>query len=82
MESIRRLSGIFWAVCVGIIVLFVFFAVLQAFSPGDVLWLSAVVAALAVVCVVHFVRIRRHMDEHENDAFRRNVNAFRERRGF
>jgi peptidoglycan/LPS O-acetylase OafA/YrhL len=82
VESIRRFSGIFWAVCVGIIVLFVFFAALQAFSPGDVLWLSAVVAVLAVVCVVHFMRTRRYLDEHEHDAFRRHVNAFRERRGF
>ncbi|HYU59330.1 MAG TPA: hypothetical protein VEK39_01090 [Solirubrobacterales bacterium] len=82
MESIGRLSGIFWAVCVGFIVLFVFFAALQAFSPGDVLWLSAIVAALAVLCFVHFMRVRRHMDEHEHDAFRRHVNAFRERRGF
>ena len=82
MESIGRLSAVFWAVCVGIVVLFAFFAALQAFSPGDVLWLSAIVAALAVLCVVHFVRLRHHMNEHEHDAFRRHINAFRERRGF
>ena len=82
MESIGRLSAVFWAVCVGIVVLFGFFAALQAFSPSDVLWLTAAVAVLAVVCFVHFVRIRQHMDDHEHDAFRRHVNAFRERRGF
>jgi fatty acid desaturase len=82
VESLARLSGLFWAGCLGVVVLFAFFAALQAFSPADVLWLTVAVAALAVMCLVHFTRLARHIGEHEHDEFRRHVNAFRERRGF
>ena len=82
MSTIGKLSGVFWALCVGVVVLFAFFAALQAISPGEVWWLTVGVAILAVMCLVHFMRVRRALDEHEQDEFRRMVNAFRERRGF
>ena len=82
MRTIGKVSGVFWALCVGAIALFGFFVALQAFSPTEVLWLTIAVAIVATMCVFHFVRVRRALDEHEQDEFRRVVNAFRERRGF
>jgi fatty acid desaturase len=77
-----KVSGVFWALCVGAVVLFAFFAALQAFSPTEVVWLTIAVAIVATMCLFHFMRVRRALDEHDQDQFRRMVNAFRERRGF
>jgi hypothetical protein len=82
LRTIGKVSGVFWASCVGAVALFAFFVALQAISPTEVLWLTIAVAILATMCVVHFMRVRRALDEHEQDQFRRMVNAFRERRGF
>jgi len=82
VRTIGRLSGAFWALSVGVVALFAFFAALQAISPDEVWWLTVAVAILAAMCLVHFTRVRRALDEHEQDQFRRMVNAFRERRGF
>jgi cytochrome c biogenesis protein CcdA len=82
MEGIRRAGGFFWAFALGVIALFLFFAALEAFSPAETLWLTIVVGVLAVLCLVHFMRIRHALGEHRNDQSRRALNAFRERRGF
>ena len=82
MRTFGKVSGVFWALCVGAVALFAFFAALQAFSPTEVLWLTIPVAIVAAMCVFHFMRVRRALDEHEQEQFRRMVNAFRERRGF
>jgi cobalamin biosynthesis protein CobD/CbiB len=80
--TIGKLSGVFWALCVGVVALFAFFVVLQAFSPNDVWGLTVAVAIVAVMCLVHFMRVARVLDDHDQDEFRRMVNGFRERRGF
>jgi hypothetical protein len=82
LEAVRRASGFLWAFALGLIALFVFFAALDAFSPADVMWLTIAVGVLAAVCLVHFIRVRRALGEHRHDDSRREVNAFRERRGF
>jgi cobalamin biosynthesis protein CobD/CbiB len=80
--TIGKLSGVFWALCVGAVALFAFFLALQAFSPNDVWGLTVAVAIVAVMCLVHFMRVARVLDDHDQDEFRRMVNGFRERRGF
>jgi hypothetical protein len=82
MRTIGKLTGVFWASCVGVVALFAFFVALQAISPAEVLWLTIAVAIVALMCVFHFLHVARALDEHEQDEFRRMVNAFRERRGF
>ena len=80
MESIRRFSGVFWALCVGVVGLYVFFLALGAYSAGELVVVTIVMAVLIVLLFVHFVRVRRHIDD--DLEFRRKVNAFRETRGF
>ena len=60
-----------------LVVLFAFFVVLGAFSPGDVAGLTRRVVVLAVLWVAHAVWDSRHRDPHD-----RAVVRARERRGF
>ena len=71
-----------WALCVGAVALFGFFAVMGGFSPGDVLWLTLIVAFLALLFVVHQIRLSRELHEHGDDPVTRQVQRIRERRGF
>jgi fatty acid desaturase len=71
-----------WALCVGAVALFAFFAVLGGFSPGDVLWLTLIVAFLGVMFVIHQIRVSHKLHEHSGDAMTREVQRIRERRGF
>jgi fatty acid desaturase len=72
-----------WALCVGAVALFAFFAVMGGFSPGDVLWLTLIVAFLGFLFVIHQIRVARELDEHdEDDPMIRQVQRIRERRGF
>jgi uncharacterized membrane protein len=71
-----------WALCVGAVALFGFFAVMGGFAPGDVLWLTLIVAFLALMFVIHQIRIGRELSEHGEDPMVRQVQRIRERRGF
>jgi fatty acid desaturase len=71
-----------WAACVGAVALFGFFAVLGGFSPSDVLWLTAIVAFLAALFVIHQVRVAHELGEHSDDELVRELQKIRERRGF
>jgi hypothetical protein len=82
MKAIGTGFGIFWTLCLGAIALFAFFAALGAFDPGEVLWLTIAVAALAVLCVLHFWRVRRAIDDGRHAELARSVHAMREQRGF
>ena len=82
MRAISAGLGVFWVVCVGVVVLFAFFAVLGAFDPGEVMWLTITVAALGAAALVHFVHVRRALDDGRHDELARTVHAMRERRGF
>jgi hypothetical protein len=80
VESIGRFSGLFWALCVGVVGLYLFFLALGAYSVGELVVVTIVVGVLIVLLAVHFTRVRRHIED--DLEFRRKVNAFRETRGF
>ena len=59
------------------VILFAFFVALGAFHPGDVLWLTLGVCALAIAWAAHAAWDSRHRDGRAPAAIRN-----RERRGF
>ena len=71
------LSDTFWILVLSIVVLFAFFIALGAFSPGEVVWLTLSVLALAVLWAAHAVWDARHRSGRDPAAIRN-----RERRGF
>jgi fatty acid desaturase len=71
------LSETFWILVLAVVVLFAFFLVLGAFSPGQVAGLTIAVTVLAVLWVLHAVWDSRHRDPHD-----RSLVRARERRGF
>ena len=77
-----RMLPMLMVICLGVISLFAFFAVLGLFSPGEVLWLSAGVVVLAIAFTAHAMWIRRNLGKHGNRDLFRTVNTLRERRGF
>jgi fatty acid desaturase len=74
---LSTLSETFWILVLALVVLFAFFLVLGAFTPGDVGAMTVVVAVLAVLWVAHAVWDSRHRDPHD-----RSIIQARERRGF
>ena len=68
----------FWVLALAVIALFAFLVALGAFSPGDAIWATVVVALLCVMWVMHAVLEGRHRDERRDAA----VVRARERRGF
>jgi membrane protein implicated in regulation of membrane protease activity len=74
---LATLSETFWILVLALVALFAFFVALGAFSPGDVLGLTVVVVALALLWVAHAVWESRHRDPHDRAMIRA-----RERRGF
>jgi fatty acid desaturase len=71
------LSETFWVLVLAVVVLFAFFVALGAFEPGEVIVLTVVVIALALLWVAHAVWDSRHRDPHDPTVIRA-----RERRGF
>jgi fatty acid desaturase len=71
------LSETFWILVLAIVVLFAFFAALGAFQLGEVMLLTVVVLALALLWVAHAMWDARHRDPHDPAVVRA-----RERRGF
>lgn len=71
------LSETFWILVLAVVVLFAFFVALGAFQPGEVVVLTLVVLALALLWIVHAVWDARHRDPHDPATIRA-----RERRGF
>jgi hypothetical protein len=79
----RRMLNFLWALCIGAVGLFAFFAVMGGFAPGDVLWLTLIVAFLAVLFAIHQLRVAHELREHgDEDPAVREVQRIRERRGF
>jgi 4-hydroxybenzoate polyprenyltransferase len=71
-----------WGLCLGAVALFGFFAVIGGFAPGDVLWLTLVVAFLGLMFAIHQMHVGHELSEHGNDPMVRQVQRIRERRGF
>ncbi len=76
-RTLATLSETFWILVLAVVVLFAFFVALGAFSPGEVLGLTLVVALLAMLWIAHAVWDSRHRDPHDPAVVRA-----RERRGF
>ena len=74
---LSTMNDTFWILVLSMIVLFAFFVALGAFKPGEVVGLSLVVAALAVLWVLHAVWVSRHSQGRDPATIRN-----RERRGF
>jgi uncharacterized membrane protein YgaE (UPF0421/DUF939 family) len=77
-DAARSALDLFWALAIGVIAAYAFFAALGAFSPGDVAGVTIGVGILVVLCVVRVV-IARRTAQRKRDP--RMVHA-RERRGF
>jgi TRAP-type C4-dicarboxylate transport system permease large subunit len=73
----RSVVDAFWALALGVIAAYAFFAALGAFSPGDVLGVTIAVGILVALFVVRTWSMRRVAAERDP----RLVHA-RERRGF
>ena len=76
-RMLATLSETFWILVLAVVVLFVFFVALGAVTPGEVMVLTIVVVALALLWVAHAVWDSRHRDPHDPSVVRA-----RERRGF
>jgi len=74
---LATLSETFWILVLAVVVLFAFFWALGAFQPGEVIVLTLVVLALALLWLAHAVWDSRHRDPHDPSTVRA-----RERRGF
>jgi hypothetical protein len=79
---LSRMLGPLSVLCLGIVVMFVFFATLGGIAPGDVLWPTIVVGALAMLFAARALFVRHKLGEHGNQSMLRPVNSLRERRGF
>ena len=78
---LSRMLGPLSVICLGAVSLYIFFAALGAISPGEVIWPTIVVGALAVLAVIRSLYVRHELGEHGNQAMR-SANSLRERRGF
>ena len=72
------LRAFFWIFDLAVLALFAFFLALGAFGLGDSTVLTALIAGLGVLYVVHVILMRRRDDGHREAALARD----RERRGF
>lgn len=68
----------FWVFDLAVLALFAFFLALGAFGLGDSTVLTALIAGLGVLYVVHVILMRRGDDGHREAKLARD----RERRGF
>jgi hypothetical protein len=79
---LSRMLGPLSVICLGVVVIFVFFATLGGVAPGEVLWPTIVVGVLAVLLAVRSLVVRHELGARGSQATMRSVNALRERRGF
>jgi uncharacterized membrane protein len=82
MRPLSTLANFLWTLALGIVALYAFFLAINAFAPGEVRWLTAAVAILALLLAVHFARLHRALQRGGPNEARRELNAMRERRGF
>ena len=76
---LSRMLGPLSVLCLGVVVLFVFFAALGGFEPAEVVGLTIVVGVLALLLLARSLVVRHEL---RAGGSRRSVNALRERRGF
>ena len=82
-DFIDRSRVAFWAVSLGVIILFLFLVAFAGLGISQVIWLSVAVLVLMVAFAVHAIRLGRTMKgAGHGDALSRSLNSMRERRGF
>jgi hypothetical protein len=79
---LSRMLGPLSVICLGLVVMFVFFAALAGVSPSEVVWPTIVVGVLALLLLVRFLVVRHELGSGGTHLTARSVNALRERRGF
>jgi hypothetical protein len=79
---LSRMLGPLSVLCLGAVVLFVFFVALGAVKPSEVVVPTIVIGVLAVLFGVRSLIVRHELGEHGNRNMLRSVNSLRERRGF
>jgi hypothetical protein len=79
---LSRMLGPLSVLCLGAVVMFIFFAALGQVSPGEVLLPTIVIGALAVLFAVRSLIVRHELGARGNRNMLREVNYLRERRGF
>jgi len=79
---LNRMLGPLSVLCLGAVVLFVFFAALGAITPSEMVVPAIVVGALGLLFAARALYVRHELGEHGNQAMLRSVNSLRERRGF
>lgn len=82
MRIFDRVGPMFWALGLGVVVLFAFFAAIGGFSPLDVIWLSVLVCVLTIAFTIHAIRVGHVLRGPRSDESQRVLNDLRERRGF
>jgi TRAP-type C4-dicarboxylate transport system permease large subunit len=78
-SAARTAVDAFWALAIGVIAAYAFFAALGAFSPGDVLGVTIAVGILLGLFVLRAWIAKRHGPVHDKDP---RLTHARERRGF
>ena len=78
----RSVSSGLVALAAGLLVLFIFFAALGAFSPAETVIVSVIAAGLAVLFGVHMYRVHHALGAGHGSDLHRSLNTLRERRGF
>lgn len=79
---LSRTLGPLTVICIGVVVMFVFFAALGGVSPSEVAGLTILVGLLALLLLVRTLVVRHELGARGSQATLRSVNALRERRGF
>ena len=82
MRPLAVVRNTLMVLAVGLVVLFLFFVALGAFSPAETVVASIIVAALAVVVAIHMYRVHRALEGEGGSEMHRVLNLQRERRGF
>jgi tetrahydromethanopterin S-methyltransferase subunit E len=79
---LTRMLGPLSVICLGLVVMFVFFATLAGLAPSEVVVPTVVVGVLALLLMVRMLVVRHELGARGSQATLRSVNALRERRGF
>jgi hypothetical protein len=79
---LSRTLGPLSVICLGLVVMFVFFATLGGVAPSEVLLPTIVAGVLALLFLVRALVVRHELGAKGSQATLRSVNNLRERRGF
>jgi hypothetical protein len=79
---LSRMLGPLSVICLGAVVMFVFFVALGNVTPSEVLTPTIVVGVLVFLFAVRSLIVRHELGENGNRNVLREVNSLRERRGF